>query len=154
MGQPQDGRGPRVPRPGPATPPAVRHVGVALHFAPKFCRRATATEKPRVENRVYDLQRQWATPVPRIADLAELNVHLRRCCLVARDRTCGDQKESEAVRFEQDRAAALPVLAHPFDACIIQAGQVDKYQTVRFDGKVDRVEIVAGGQAVARRGAC
>jgi hypothetical protein len=121
-----------------------------------------------VENRVYDLQRRWATPVPRVADLAELNAHLRRCSLAARDRTCGDQTESVGARFEHDRAAALPVPAHPFDACVIQAAQVDKYQTARFDGNsysvprrwafravtvkgyVDRVEVVAGGQVVAR----
>jgi len=61
---------------------------------------------------------------------------------------------------------ALP--ARPFDACILQAAQVDKYQTVRFDrnrysvpracafqsvmvkGYLERVEVVAGGDVVAR----
>jgi len=33
--------------------------------------------------------------------------------------------------FEHDRAAALP--ARRFDPCVIQPGQVDKYQTVPFD---------------------
>jgi transposase len=147
-----------------------RYAALASHytFAPKFCLPATATEKPRVENRVYDLQRQWATPVPRVADLAELNAHLRRCSLAARDRTCGDQAEPVGARFEHDRAAALPVPVHGFDACVFQAAQVDKYQTVRFDrnaysvprrwafravtvkGYVDRVEVVADGQVVAR----
>jgi transposase len=147
-----------------------RYAALASHytFAPKFCLPATATEKPRVENRVYDLQRQWATPVPRVADLVELNAHLRRCSLAARDRTCGDQPEPVGVRFEHDRAAALPVPAHAFDACVVQPAQVDKYQTVRFDGNaysvprrwafravtvkgyVDRVEVVAAGQVVAR----
>jgi len=147
-----------------------RYAALASHytFAPKFCLPAAATEKPRVENRVYDLQRRWATPVPKVADLAELNAHLRRCGLAARERTCGGQTESVGVRFGHDRAAALPAPAHPFDACVIQAAQVDKYQTVRFDGNaysvprrwafrsvlvkgyVDRVEVVAGGQAVAR----
>ena len=55
-----------------------------------------------------------------------------------------------------------------FDACVLQIAQVDKYQTVRFDhnaysvprrwafravtvkGYVDRVEVVADGQVVAR----
>src|SRR5581483_5644100 len=45
-----------------------RYAALASHypFTPKRCLPATATEKPRVENRVYDLQRQWATPVPRV----------------------------------------------------------------------------------------
>lgn len=147
-----------------------RYAALASHypFTPKFCLPATATEKPRVENRVFDLQRQWATPVPRVADRDELNAHLRRCCLAARDRTCGEQVESVGVRFERDRAASLPVPQRPFDACVLQPGCVDKYQTVRFDGNsysvprrwafrpvsvkgyVDRVVVVADGQAIAQ----
>src|SRR6266849_2604566 len=147
-----------------------RYAALASHypFTPKFCLPATATEKPRVENRVFDLQRQWATPVPRVADLDELNAHLRRCCLAARERTCGDQVERVGVRFERDRAAGLPLPERPFDACVVQPGQVDKYQTVRFDGNsysvprrwafravsvkgyIDRVAVVADGQTIAR----
>lgn len=146
-----------------------RYAALASHypFTPKFCLPATATEKPRVENRVFDLQRQWATPVPRVKTLDELNAHLRRCCLTARERTCGDNAATVGVRFEQDKAAALAVPARAFDACVMQPGQVDKYQTVRFDGNnysvprrwafravtvkgyVDRVAVVAGGQVVA-----
>jgi transposase len=146
-----------------------RYAALASHypFTPKFCLAATPTEKPRVENRVFDLQRQWATPVPRVNDLAELNTHLRKCCLEARDRTCGDNTVTVGVRFEQDKAAALPIPDRSFDACVLQPGQVDKYQTVRFDGNrysvprrwafravmvkgyVDRVEAVADGQVIA-----
>jgi transposase len=146
-----------------------RYAALAGHypFTPKFCLPATATEKPRVENRVYDLQRQWATPVPRVQDFAELNRHLRQCCVTARDRTCGDQALTVGARFEHDRAAALAVPARPFDACVVQPAGVDKYQTVRFDdnrysvprrwafrpvtvkGYIDRVVVVADGQAVA-----
>lgn len=147
-----------------------RYAALASHypFTPKFCLPAAATEKPRVENRVFDLQRQWATPVLRVADLEELNAHLRRCCLAARERTCGEQVEPVGVRFERDRAASLPVPQRPFDACVVHPGQVDKYQTVRFDGNsysvprrwafrpvsvkgyVDRVVVAADGQAIAR----
>ena len=74
---------------------------------------------------------------------------------------------SVSVRFEQDKAAALPIPQRPFDACVFQPGQVDKYQTVPFDGNrysvprrwafrtvtvkgyVDRVEMVADGQVIA-----
>jgi transposase len=151
-----------------------RYMALASHypFTPKFCLPAAATEKPRVENRVFDLQRQWATPVPRVDDLAELNAHLRRCCLAARDRTCGANTLSVGARFEHDRAAALPVPARAFDACVSQPVQVDKYQTVRFDGNsysvprrwafravtvkgyVDCVAVVADGQVVATHPRC
>lgn len=146
-----------------------RYAALVSHYTltPKFCLPATATEKPRVENRVYDLQRQWATPVPQVKDLAELNAHLRRCCLAAQERTCGQNTETVRLRFERDRATALTPPALPFDACVVQTGQVDKFQTVRFDGNaysvprryafrsvsvkgyVDRVAVVADGQIVA-----
>ncbi|HXD89222.1 MAG TPA: IS21 family transposase [Urbifossiella sp.] len=146
-----------------------RYAALASHyrFTPKFCLPRAATEKPRVENRVFDVQRQWATPVPRVTDFAELNEHLRRCCLAARERTCGDNTVSVGVRFEEDRAAALAIPPHPFDACVTKPGQVDKYQTAPFDGNrysvprrwafrlvtvkgyVDRVAIVADNQVIA-----
>lgn len=154
--------------------PHPRYAALASHytFAPRFCMPATPTEKPRVEKRVQDLERQWATPVPRVSDREQLNAHLRQQCLTARERMCGDNALSVATRFEQDRVAALPVPTHAFDACIIQPGQVDKYQTVRFDrnsysvprrwafravsvkGYIDRVEVVGDGATVAshRRG--
>lgn len=146
-----------------------RYAALASHylFTPKFCRPATATEKPRVENRVYDLERQWATPVPQVKDLAALNAHLRVCCLAARERPCGGNTAPVAERFVADRAASLPVPEVVFDACVVQPGQVDKYQTVRFDtnaysvprrfafrpvsvkGYIDRVAVVADGQVIA-----
>jgi len=70
-------------------------------------------------------------------------------------------------RTPHPRYAALPTPTRPFDACVIQPGQVDKYQTVRFDrnsysvprrwafravsakGYVDRVEVVGDGATVA-----
>ncbi|HZR55193.1 MAG TPA: IS21 family transposase [Streptosporangiaceae bacterium] len=146
-----------------------RYAALVSHYtlSPKFCMPRAATEKPRVENRVYDLERQWATPVPRVADLGALNRHLRQCCLTARQRICGDQGETVGARFERDCAAALATPARPFDACVLQPGQVDKYQTVRFDsnsysvprrfafrtvtvkGYVDHVSVVAEGQLIA-----
>jgi transposase len=45
-----------------------RSVAQSSHFdfTPRFCLPATPREKPRVENRVKDLERMWATPIPRV----------------------------------------------------------------------------------------
>jgi transposase len=151
-----------------------RYAALASHytFAPKFCLPARGQEKPRVENRVYDLERRWATPVPRVAALGELNAHLCRCCLAERDLVSGGHTEPVGVRFQRDRAAALAIACQRFDACVLQAAVVDKYQTVRFDhnsysvprrwafrpatvkGYVAHVEVVAEGQVVARHARC
>src|ERR1700730_339343 len=104
-----------------------RYAALASHytFAPKFCLPAKGNEKPRVEHRVFDLQRRWATPVPRVADLDELNAHLLRCCLGEREVVSGDHAEAVGVRFERDPAAALAPPARRFDACVLQIAQVD-----------------------------
>ncbi len=151
-----------------------RYAALASHytFAPKFCLPAKGNEKPRVEHRVFDLQRRWATPVPQLADRDALNAHLRRCCLAERDRVSGEQTETVGVRFAREQATAVPLPAHRFDACVLQPGQVDKYQTVAFDhnrysvprrwafqavtvkGYVEHVEVMAAGQIVARHVRC
>jgi transposase len=151
-----------------------RYAALASHynFDPRFCLPAHGNEKPYTENRVYTLQRWWATPVPQAKDLAELNGYLRQRCLEDRQRTMAGQTETIGQRFATDQAAALPVPARPFDPCIHQPVQVDKYQTVRFDNNrysvprrcafravtlkayVDRVEVVADGQVVARHSRC
>jgi len=137
-------------------------------FEALFCMPARGNEKPHAETRVRVLQQQWATPVPRVADLDALNAHLRQRAEAELTRTVNGYEEPIGQRFSRDRAKALPLPEHPFDPCIQQAACVDKYQTVQFDcnrysvpracayravtvkGYIDRVEVVEGGTVVAR----
>ena len=150
--------------------PNEHYAALASHYAFEalYCMPARGNEKPHAETRVRVLQRQWATPVPRFADLDTLNAYLRRRCVEEAGRTVGGYEESIGQRFAGDQAKALPLPAHAFDACVSQAAQVDKYQTVRFDrnrysvpracafrtvtvkGYIDRVLVVERGQVVAR----
>ncbi len=152
----------------------VRYAALASHygFEPLFCMPAAATEKPAVEHKVYDLQRRWCTPVPTVRDHEDLNAHLRRCCLAELDRTCAGQVQTIGQRFAMDKAAALALPIHAFDPCIRESRKADKYQTVAFDSNrysvprrwafgavtvkayVDRIEIVANHQVVARHDRC
>ena len=147
-----------------------RYAALASHycFDPRFCMPARGNEKPDVEHSVYDLQRDWATPVPRVQDLAELNVYLRSCALAKRDHTMAGKTQAIGELFEQDRQAALPLPARAFDPFVPETGKVDKYQTVRFDTNrysvprrwafetvtikayVDRIEVVSGTSVIAR----
>jgi hypothetical protein len=106
--------------------------------------------------------------VPSVGDLVALNAMFRARCLDETNRTVAGQTESIGQRFARDRAEALTLPARCFDACVMQPGQVDKYQTVRFDrnrysvpracafqtvmvkGYLDRIDVVAGGDVVAR----
>jgi len=152
----------------------VRYAALASHygFEPLFCMPAAATEKPAVEHKVYDLQRRWCTPVPKVQDHNDLNAYLRRCCLAELGRTCAGQVQTIGQRFAMDKAAALPLPSHAFDPCIREPRKADKYQTVAFDANrysvprrwafqavtvkayVDRVELVANHQVVARHARC
>ena len=149
--------------------PNPYYAALASHYAFEalFCMPARGNEKPHAETRVRVLQRQWATPVPRCADLDALNGYLRQRSRDEAQRTVAGYRESIGQRFTQDQAKALPLPAHRFDACVSQAAQVDKYQTVRFDknrysvprrcafrtvtvkGYIDRVVVVEAGQVVA-----
>jgi transposase len=150
--------------------PNEYYAALASHYAFEalFCMPARGNEKPRAETRVRVLQQQWATPVPRCADLDALNAYLRQRCVEELKRTVAGYTESIGQRFAHDQAKALPLPVHRFDACVTQPAVVDKYQTARFDrnrysvprtcafrtvtvkGYIDRVEIVERGQVAAR----
>jgi transposase len=150
-----------------------RYAALAGHYAfePHFCMPARGNEKPDAESTVKAVQRRFATPVPRVANLNELNTFFYKRCEAERQRTVQSLLGPFVIqdRFAEDRAAAGPLPAHRFDPCVIrQAVAVDKYQTVAYDtnrysvprpfafqavtvkGYVDQVVIVSRGQAVAR----
>jgi transposase len=153
-----------------------RYAALARHytFDPKFCLPAQAHEKPDVESGVRAVQRRFATPVPRVAGLAELNEHMKQRCLDERRRTVRSASGAFVIgdRFAEEVAAAARLPGHPFDACVERQAVADKYQTVAFDtnrysvprpwafrevtvkGYVDRVVVVAGGRAVAEHPRC
>ena len=131
---------------------------------------ARGNEKPDAEGTVKAVQKRFATPVPRVADLDELNTFFRNRCEAERERVVQSLFGPFTIkdRLAEDLAAAIAVAQHRFDPCVIRpAVAVDKYQTVAFDGNrysvprafafqmvtvkgyVDRVVIVARGQVVA-----
>lgn len=147
-----------------------RYQALASHynFNPLFCMPARGNEKPHVENRVKNLQRRWATPVPQVRDMAELNTYLRACCEQDLGRVATGQSETIGTRFEQERATAVLLPNRRFDACISDPRPVDKYQTVACDNNrysvprafafqtatvkayVHHIEVVVADQTVAR----
>jgi transposase len=149
-----------------------RYAALASHyvFAPLFCMPARGNEKPDAEGTVKAVQKRFATPVPRVADLEELNTFFRKRCEAERDRTVQSLFGPFTIkdRLAEDLAAASPLPPRRFDPCVIRpAVPVDKLQTVAFDnnrysvprrfafemvtvkGYVAKVEIVAHGQIVA-----
>src|SRR4051812_31362311 len=150
-----------------------RYAALATHYAfdPHFCMPARGNEKPDAESTVKAVQRRFATPVPRVAGLDELNTLFRLRCEAERERTVQSLFGPFVIedRFAEDRAVAGDLPPHRFDPCVIhQAVAVDKYQTVAYDtnrysvprpfafqavtgqGYVDPVAIVSRGRGIAQ----
>src|SRR5271156_194684 len=101
-----------------------RYAALAAHYAfdPHFCMPARGNEKPDAESTVKAVQRRFATPVPRVANLDELNTFFRKRCEAERDRTVQSLFGPFVIkdRFAEDHAAAGPLPTHPFDSCVIR----------------------------------
>jgi transposase len=152
--------------------PAYAALASHYRFDPLFCMPARGQEKSDVEQSVFALERRACTPVPQAKDLADLNRQLLAFCMAERERIVAHQTLRIGENFESEKMAAMPLPAHPFDACIRRTGLVDKYQTVMFETNrysvphtaafamvtvkayVDQVAIVHKGAVVAahRRG--
>jgi transposase len=158
--------------PGRRREPHPRYAALASHYAfdPRYCLPAHGNEKPDAESAVKAVQRRFATPVPRVADLDELNREFRRLCLAEQTRTVESMSGPFLIgdRFAEELAVAGGLPKGAFDPCIeVPAVAVDKYQLVIFDrnrysvpkpyafqsvavkGYVDRVVAVAGGRVIA-----
>jgi transposase len=152
--------------------PHPRYAALASHYAfdPCYCMPARGNEKPDAESTVKAVQRRFATPVPKVADLDELNRFFHRLCVAERARTVESLAGPFVIgdRFAEELAVAGGLPKRPFDPCIEHpAVAVDKFQLVVFErnrysvprahafqavavkGYVDRVVIVARGQVVA-----
>lgn len=137
------------------------------NFEPLFCLPARGNEKPHVEGRVKWLKRNWATPVPQVKDLDEFNAFLRRSCAQDFGRTISGKTGTIGERFEAEKQQALALPSISFDPCIGESRDVDKYQTVAWDGtrysvprrdafskvfvkaRVDFIEVFRDGRLIA-----
>jgi transposase len=158
--------------PGRLRLPHPRYAALASHYAfdPCYCLPAHGNEKPDAESTVKAVQRRFATPVPRVGDLDELNRVFRPLCLAEQARTVESMSGPFRIgdRFAEELAVAGGLPKRSFDPCIEHpAVAVDKYQLVIFDrnrysvpkpyafqsvavkGYVDRVVAVACGRVIA-----
>src|SRR5271154_7172763 len=100
-----------------------RYAALASHhvFEPRFCMPARGNEKPDAESTVKAVQKRFATPVPRVADLVELNGLLLRWCRAERDRVVKSLAGPFTIRdrLAEDLDAAFPLPRDRFEACVI-----------------------------------
>ena len=142
------------------------------NFSPLFCGPARGNEKPHVEGRVKWLKQNWATPVPVVNDIAELNSYLRQCCLRDQSRTVSGKEGTIRERFEEEKQSALSLPKDRFDDCVSETRMIDKYQTLAWEGNrysvprrnafskvvvkayVDRIEVLHDHRRIATHQRC
>lgn len=139
----------------------------AYLFDSRFCQPAKGNEKGRIENMVKFAERNLFTPMPRVANLQELNALLRERCLAYRQRVQARQTQTVGERLEAERPLLLPLPLRPPECCRILPVRVDKMSLVQFETNrysvpaeyayrmlwlkafVDRVEIVDQERVIA-----
>ena len=121
-----------------------RHAAWASHhvFDPRFRMPARGNEKPDAEGTVKAARRRFATPVPGVANLDELNTFFRNRGVAERERVARSLfgPVPIAARVAEEQAAAAPPPGDRFDPRVIHpAVVVDQDQTVAFDANRYRV---------------
>jgi transposase len=136
-------------------------------FEPLFCMPARGQEKSDAERSVYALERRFGTPVPQVRDDDHLNGWLLEFCRQEMQRTVAGRENTIGQDWAVEKAQALALPAHRFDACVSRPAVVDKYQTIRVEGcrysvprevafrpvtvklYAQRIEVVHAGRVVA-----
>ncbi len=124
---------------------------VAAHycFEPIFCNVRKGNEKGLVENLVKWTRHNIFVPVPRVANLEELNeVILNNCEEYAAMHQIQGKRASVQRMLQQEKAVLLPLPGIPFDTSKTTECRVSRYATVRFETNAYSVPVQYSGQTV------
>jgi transposase len=124
-----------------------RLVGHYL-FEPHFCRVRRANEKGVVEGSVKYSRLNFFVPVPHVHDFAELNRHLRACCLSDMARRLRGKTLSKEQLLAEDKVAALAVPNDRFDPRRQVSTTATSESLVRFDTNDYSVPVAYGHRPV------
>jgi transposase len=100
-------------------------------FAAEFCNPARGNEKGGVEQEVGRFRRRWWTPVPRGADLDELNAFLVECCGKDHERRIDGRTENVGESFAHERGQLRSQPGEAFELTERMAVTVDAEACVR-----------------------
>ncbi len=110
-----------------------------------------AHEKGGVEGEVGRFRRNHLVPVPRLADLAELNAMLLAGCEADLGRRIDGRAETVGEAWGAERPLLLALPAEPFDACESAAPRVDQKSLVTIRQNRYSVPVALAGLRVSAR---
>lgn len=112
---------------------AYKAFSAHYSFHALFCNVASGNEKGLVENLVGFSRRNLLVPVPHLANLAELNMHLLNGCNDYKSHTIQGREGSVAIRLRQEKSYFYILPKYCFDTSKTVIAKVNEYSTVRFD---------------------
>lgn len=129
-----------------------RFVAFRSHwrFASEFCTPAEAHEKGGVENEVGRFRRNHWVPLPRAANLGELNAQLLAACQRDEARTVSGREQSVGAAMLVERAHLLPLAAEGFDLTDVSFPTVSRLGCVRVKTNAYSVPVRAGAVVEAK----
>ena len=116
--------------------PQAKYLSFGAHYAFSldFCNPAKGNEKSLVENLVGYSRRNILVPVPRVADIEELNRQLWKACVNYRESHKVQHRSHPVKVMYQEEARTLnPIPIFRFDTSKTAIAKVDDFSTVRYE---------------------
>jgi len=130
----------------------ARFVAFRSHwrYESEFCNPGEAHEKGGVENEVGTFRRNHWVPVPRAADLAELNDMLLRACREDEGRVLAGRQENVGAAMLVERGHLLPLSEEDFDLVETAFPTVNGFGCARVRTNAYSVPVRAGRAVQAK----
>ena len=116
--------------------PQVKYIAFSAHyaFATDFCNPAKGNEKGLVENLVGYSRRNFLVPVPRVAEIDQLNRKLWNDCLAYRENHKVERWEHPVkILYQEDLHSLTPIPRYRYDTSKTIMAKVDDFSTVRYE---------------------
>jgi len=130
----------------------ARFIAFRSHwkFQAAFCNPGEAQEKGGVENEVGTFRRNHWVPVPKAADLAELNAQLLQACREDEARVIAGHEQTVGSAMLTERAHLLPLADEDFDIVEMSFPTVSKLGWVKVRTNAYSVPVAAGTSVQAK----
>lgn len=116
--------------------PQDRYLSFSSHYAFSldFCNPASGNEKGLVENLVGYSRRNFLVPVPRVADVEELNRKLWSDCINYREKHKVERRENPVnVMYKEEAKFLNTIPKYRFDTSKTAIAKVDDFSTIRYE---------------------
>lgn len=116
--------------------PQDKYLSFSSHYAFSldFCNPASGNEKSLVENLVGYSRRNFLVPVPRVADMEELNRKLWNDCISYREKHKIEHRQNPVnVMYQEEVKCLNAIPKYRFDTSKTAIAKVDDFSTVRYE---------------------